>query len=201
VRRLFLLALSALLLSGAGIVSDGDSSELPISPTGGLPVMTPTAPDQMAWAPDDAGMLWLPTPWNDGEAMDAGSRHGSPPTIDAGPPGPCSPIEARIEHRRRFLSEVWIKSTQVEAGVEYQAYCEQHPGEVECERPPTVSERDISEAIDDGTDGGEPEIDAWIIRWQHELARCLADHPLPRLGAAKASSPSTPSNRAAAGGR
>ncbi len=60
-----------------------------------------------------------------------------------------------MAHRRAFLEGVWIKGTQVESGIETQAYCEQHPAEVECTRPPTYAERDISDAIDD-SDGHGP---------------------------------------------
>jgi hypothetical protein len=151
-------------------------------------VMAPTAPDQMAWAPDDAGMLWLPTPWAeygaDGGAPDAGRRGA----VDAGPPGPCAELQEMIAHRREFLAGVWIKGTQVASGVEVQAYCEQHPGEVECSRPPTVAERDVSEAIDTGSEVG-PEIDAWIIRWGQEFKACLAAHAPPPKASAWIRSP------------
>ena len=195
-RRLALLA-SAVLLGGAGIVSDGEQTTLPVSSSAGLPVMTPTAPDQMPWAADDAGMLWLPTPWAeygaDAGAADGGRRTDAGPPVDAGPPGPCAPLEEQIAHRREFLSGVWLKGTQVESGVETKAYCEQHPGEVECSRPPTYAERDISEAIDEGDEKG-PEVDAWIIRWGQELKECRTAHPpavAPRPPRA-ASSPAAP---------
>ena len=181
-RRLLLLG-SAGLLAGAGIVSDGDATSLPVSSSAGMPVMAPTAPDQMAWAPDDAGMLWLPTPWAeygaDGGAPDAGHRRVG----DAGAPGPCTELQEMIAHRREFLAGVWLKGTQVESGMEVRAYCEQHPGEVECSRPPTVAERDISEVIDTEPEG-HPEIDAWIIRWSQELTACQAAHgPAPKASA------------------
>jgi hypothetical protein len=166
---LLLLALPV-LLCGAGIISDGEPTSLPVSSNAGLPTTGYTQPDEMAFTPGDGGMLWLPTPYV--EPGDGGASSGARP--DAGPPGPCSPIEARIAHRREWLSGVWVKSAQVGIEKAAQAYCEQHVGDPECARPPAVAERDISEVTVQSLDDPPPEIDAWIIRWQKELDQCRA---------------------------
>jgi hypothetical protein len=175
-----MLALS-LLESGSGIVNEGDATDLPISPHAGLPVMESTPAEQMAWAPD-AGMLWMPGPFDPSAVPDAGVGNPDGGGADAGltlekVPDACVPIAERIAHRKEFLSGVWIKSQMVGWEKAAQAYCEQHLSDSECTRPPVAVERDVGEVISDDPDGPGPEADAWLVRWEHELVSCKASQP------------------------
>ncbi|MBS2030505.1 MAG: hypothetical protein JST54_21565 [Deltaproteobacteria bacterium] len=167
-------ALIALALAGDGIVNDQSEYAAPTSQTGGMTVMDPT--QQSVYGMTDAGLLWEPKAEEmTVQALDAGAKlpdAGLPP--EANVQGACAPIAQRIAHRRTYLAEVEKKSNEV--GLEHgaQAYCELHPTEIECRRPPTAVERDLADLIQNSPDDPVPESDAWIVRWLSELKTCQA---------------------------
>jgi hypothetical protein len=165
------LSLSAIL--SAGIVVDQEPTSLPVSSTAELPSMEPTPGDVMPFG--DAGLAWIPEPSSETVPPDAGRAPA--PAVDAGAPTPlpaaCVPIQQRIDHRRVYLKNVG--DTVVLVGYEKatETWCQHHPEEGECRRPPAVSERDISEVTVTSTEeGASPEADAWIVKWLQELEEC-----------------------------
>ena len=166
--------LVALSLAGDGIVDDGEQTTLPISPTGDLGVLPPE--HESLYAFTDAGLLWAPAA--EETAVQNLADAGAP---DAGPPaalqGPCAPIAERIAHRHAYLRAVEQKGNEVGLDKAAQAYCELHPTEVECARPPAVVEQNLSDLIVDDPTGPPPEHDAWVVRWKRELAQCQARPP------------------------
>jgi hypothetical protein len=162
------IAALGLLALGGSIVVEQPQSDM-VSRTGGLPVMETTLGETYALA-DAGSYVWAMSSVDTVNGVDAG-----PP--DAGParyagPARCAPIAARIAHRREWLDGVYYKSQQVGWEKAAQAYCEQHPGDVECDRPPLAMERELADVIVEDPTAAAPEFDAWILRWRDELARC-----------------------------
>ena len=167
-------ALVALAVAGDGIVNDQSEYASPTSQTGDMTVMQPT--QQSVYGTTDAGLLWEPKAEEMSvQELDAGSRlPDAGPLPEANVSGPCAPIAQRISHRRTYLLEVEKKSNEVGQEHGAQAYCELHPGEVECTRAPTAVERDLADLIQNSPDEPMPEQDPWIVRWLHELKACQA---------------------------
>ena len=166
----------ALALTGEGLLSEGDGTTLPITPSGNLPVMDGSSGDVSVLT--DAGLLWTPTPLElSVQQLDAGS---APPAADGGQTsGACAPLSDRIAHRRAFIAAVELSSDT--HGLENGpiVYCQQHPVEAECLRAPIAVERELAELIQNSPDEPRPEADGWIVRWSRELAACLARQPRP----------------------
>ena len=163
------IAALGLLALGGSIIVEQPQSDL-VSQTGGMPVME-TTPGEMYALADAGSYVWAMVSADAVGGVDAG-----PP--DAGPapysgPAKCAPIAARLSHRRVWLDGVYYKSQQVGWDQAARAYCEQHPGDVECDRPPLAMERELSDVIVDDPTQAAPEFDAWLLRWRDELAQCV----------------------------
>jgi len=172
--RILWLFLAA-ALCGDGIVDDSLTTELPVSASGGMPV-TPTESEPAYDFADAGDMLWAPDP--EEMTVQAMSDGGSAP--DAGPvalaKGPCAEIANRIAHRRSYLLELEKKANQVGWEHAPHDYCQLHPDEVECRRPPTAVEQSVDELVVDPT-GPKAEADAWLVRWSRELTACRRATP------------------------
>ena len=164
--------LAAVALCGDGVVIDGPRSDLPISSQGGMTHLAPTQEPALGFT--DAGLLWKPEPV---ELTLAQLDAGAPPP-DAGPgpevgiTGPCAPIAEKIAHRRAYLIALEQQANQVGWAKAAQVYCGLHPGDPECQRPPTAVEQDISALTRRGAGSAPPETDAWIVRWIRDLHSC-----------------------------
>lgn len=174
-----LLLLFAAGRAGAGgIVSEGDRTTLPISESGGMPVMETSS--TLRPMEDDAGLLWAPASLEvpiqqlgapiapvDGGSGDGGLH--APPV-----PAHCAAWPPLIAHRTAFLRELEDKSARLGRDAAHTVLCGPGaPPEVECSRPPTVAEEDIREATtDDPTQPGR-EADAWLVRWRRALRECI----------------------------
>lgn len=163
-----------LLALGAGaspsIINQGDTTDLPISPTGGMTVLKPT--EQSVYGATDSGLIWAPKPEETSvQETDAGARGATTPHPESGVTGKCAPIAQKIAHRRAYLDALEKKSNEVGWEQAAQAYCGMHPDEVECTRPPIAVEQELSDLIVDDPNQ-RPDTDGWIVTWLRELQAC-----------------------------
>lgn len=166
----------ALGLGGDGIIDDGDPTTLPVSPNAGMTVMKPE--QESTYAFTDAGLLWAPKPEETTvqEVTDGGARGLTTPHPETGVTGACAPIARKMAHRRAYLDALEKKAGEVGWDKAPQIYCGLHPDEVECHRPPTAVEQDLSDLIVDDPNV-RPDTDGWLVRWTRELRGCQARQP------------------------
>jgi hypothetical protein len=172
------LCLLAAALSGEGIVDDSLGTDLPVSQSGGMPT-TPTEAEPCFAFADAGGMLWAPRSEEvsiQQLSSDGGAADGGAP--EALVTGPCAPIAKRILHRRSYLLALEQEANQVGWASAPHDYCQLHPDEVECRRPPTAVEQDVDDLVVD-PNGPKADADAWVVRWKRELAACQGATPRP----------------------